>query len=351
MAAPETSPTVSIVIPCRNEEKYIGEVLENILQQSYPKDRLEVWVVDGASTDRTAEVVRAYSRRHSFIHLLENPDRYVPHAMNRGIRAARGDVIVRMDAHAGYPPNYVEELVTHLRRLKADNVGGSIETLPADESRMAQAIAVAVSHPFGVGNSYFRTVGFGRRPRPVDTVPFGCYPRAVFERIGLYDEDLVRNQDDELNARLLRAGGKIYLLPWVRIRYYARRNLRGVAKMFYQYGYFKPLVNLKVGRPATLRQFVPLLFLLGLVLPLMGALGYPPLAWLSVGVLAAHALVNAVVSVRIARRRGQWRLVPYLWVVFLVIHLAYGWGYLRGIVDFLIFRKHRKRRLEAEITR
>ncbi len=345
-------PLVSIVIPCRNEATYIGSLLESVVRQTYPHDALEVLVVDGDSDDRTPEVVKGYHRRYPWIRLLHNPERYVPHAMNRGIRAAKGAVIIRMDAHADYPSDYVEILVRCLQELGADNVGGVLQTLPGADTLWAHAIALATSHPFGVGNAHFRIAsGDYKKPLLVDTVPFGCYPRSVFDRIGWYDEDLIRNQDDELNARLIRSGGKIFLLPWLRIRYYARKNLVDVARMFYQYGYFKPLVSLKVGRPATWRQFVPAFFVLGLLFPLMAALAYWPLMRISVAILALHSLVNAGVSGHIAWQKGRWKLWPYLWVVFLIIHTAYGWGYLRGMIDFYLLKKHRHQLLEAEITR
>ena len=346
-------PFVSIVIPVRNEEQYIGKVLESILAQSYPADRMEIVVVDGRSTDRTREVLQRYQQQHAFIRCIDNPDGYVPHAMNRGIRAAQGDVIVRIDAHAEYPKDYVQRLVEWLLRLKADNVGGVFVTLPGGQSDLSRAAALAMAHPFGVGNAQFRIVDSDdETPRLVDTVPYGCYPRSVFDRIGLYDEDLLRNQDEELNARIIQNGGKIYLIPAVKIYYYgSRRNLRSLARMFYQYGYFKPLVNMKLKRPASWRQFVPPAFVLALVLPLLGALLYRPLWGLSAAALLLHALVNAAVSFQIARTQKKWRLWPYLWTAFLTIHLAYGWGFLRGMVDFMLLKKHQKKRVDVALSR
>ena len=255
-------PAVSVVIPCRNEERYIGPCLDSLLECDYPLDRLEVLVVDGMSDDRTRDIVRQYAADHSFIRLVDNPKRITPCAMNAGVLAALGDVIMPMGAHAVYTQRYISRLVEALLETGADNVGGVLVTLPADDTATARALAIALSHPFGVGNSYFR-IG-ARERRIVDTVPFGCYRKEVFQRIGLFDEELVRNQDDELNGRLVRAGGRIMLVPEVESRYYARGSFGQVARMFFQYGYFKPLAAWKVGRVTSLRQVVPAAFVAGL---------------------------------------------------------------------------------------
>src|SRR2546423_14406266 len=178
--------------------------------------------------------------------------------MNAGIKEARGDVIMPMGAHAVYSPSYISQLVTALEETGADNVGGVLVTRPANETALARALAVGLSHPFGVGNSYFR-IGAAER-RLVDTVPFGCYRRAVFDRIGVFDEDLVRNQDDELNARLLKQGGRIMLIPEVVSHYYARGSPGPAARMVYPYGHFKPLAAPKGRQILTVRQVVAALF-------------------------------------------------------------------------------------------
>ena len=246
---------VSIIIPCRNEEAFIGKVLENIVHQDYPADLTEVFVIDGKSNDKTAEIIKGYSEKHSFIHYLENPQKIVPFALNKAIKQSSGEIIIRMDAHAVYPNNYVSKLVEGLADYKCENVGGVWITKPGNDSVKAKAIALATSHPFGIGNAYYRLPN--QKPKEVDTVPFGCYSRNVFDKIGYFDEELTRNQDDEFNARLIKNGGKIYLLPEIQIIYFAREKLRKISKMFYQYGLYKPLVNLKIGKPATLRQFAP----------------------------------------------------------------------------------------------
>lgn len=215
---------VSVVIPCRNEIMYIARVLESILDQNYPKEQMEVIVVDGMSIDGTVDILKEYQNKYSFIKYLENEMQVTPNAMNIGIRNATGDVVVRMDAHSIYPKNYISRLVEWLIWLDADNVGGSLITKPARDTLEAKAIAHAMSHPFGVGNAYFR-LGVNN-PKQVDTVPFGCYWRKVFDKIGLYDEDLVRGQDNELNSRLEQKGGKIFLVPDIKTEYFPRDTLK-----------------------------------------------------------------------------------------------------------------------------
>jgi len=191
-------PLVTAVIPCRNEARYIGPCLDSLIRCDYPKERLEVLVCDGLSEDGTRDVVAGYAARHSFIRLVDNPRRITPCAMNAGIREAHGDVIMPMGAHAVYSASYISRLVAALEETGADNVGGVLVTLPANETALARALAVGLSHPFGVGNSYFR-IGAAER-RLVDTVPFGCYRRAVFDRIGVFE---VLTMSDELKRLVI----------------------------------------------------------------------------------------------------------------------------------------------------
>jgi glycosyltransferase involved in cell wall biosynthesis len=333
-------PLVSIILPCRNEERYIGACLDSILATAYPLDRLEILVVDGMSEDRTRDIVARHADRHTAIRLLENRRRITPAALNTAIRAATGEVIVRMDAHGVYPREYLPGLVEALQASDADNVGGIIVTLPADDTAVARAIAVGLSHPFGVGNAYFR-IGVGA-PRWVDSVPFGCFRREVFERIGLFDEELVRNQDDEFNLRLIKHGGRILLLPKVQSYYFARRWLRDVARMYYQYGYYKPLVAKKLDRVMTLRQLVPGLFLLSLA----GTAALAP--WLPLARVAGAAIAGSYVAAVLgcvagAVRRTGWRCALALAAVFPTVHLSYGVGSLRGVLHHVLQPRRNRR--------
>lgn len=327
---------LSVICPIYNEERYIAKCIDSILSQDYLKDDLEVIFVDGMSTDKTREIVAEYARKYPFIRLVDNPDRIVPPAMNIGIRMAKGDVVIRLDAHATFPENYFSELTRNLVELGAENVGGVCRTLPVDDSIKARSIASVLSSSFGMGNSYFR-IG-ADSVMEVDTVPFGCFRRDLFDRIGYFDEQLIRNQDDEFNGRIIKNGGKIYLLPDIVIDYYARDTVAKVYKMFYQYGLFKPLVNKKLGSPATLRQFVPLCFTSGLILGPLTFLISPVFMWIYGLAIISYILTATIFSIKSAS--GVKHLLLQVWVYF-VVHFAYGWGYINGIVD-LMFKRDKK---------
>ena len=325
---------ISVVCPIYNEEKYIAKCIDSILEQDFPHDDMEVLFVDGMSSDRTREIVLEYTDKYKFIRLLDNPHRTSPYAMNIGIENAAGDTIFRMDAHAQYPYNYLSELYQKLQELpNAENVGGVCETLPCNDTNEAYAIAEVLSNSFGMGNSYFRT-GISEI-RKVDTVPFGCFHKSLFKRIGLYDTDLDRNQDDELNGRIIRNGGSIYIIPAIKIKYFARDKMEKVRKMFYQYGLYKPLVNKKLGAPATLRQFVPVLFLLGIVLGAVACYIWPTFRWIYLALACLYMLICFYIGIKNAvkhKRPSLAILIPY---ALFNTHISYGWGYLRGIFKIL----------------
>ena len=309
---------LSVICPIYNEEKYIAKCIDSILAQDYPKDDLEVIFVDGISSDRTREIVAEYSAKYPFIRLIDNPDRIVPPAMNIGIKASVGDIIVRLDAHAVFPQNYFSELVKNLHKLDADNVGGVCRTLPINDTSVCRSIAYVLSSSFGMGNSHFR-IG-ADSIKEVDTVPFGCFKRELFDRVGYFDEELTRNQDDEFNGRIIKNGGKIFLLPDLVIDYYARDTVAKVYKMFYQYGLFKPLVNKKLGQPATIRQFFPLLFVLGLILGPLTFLISSVFIWLYLGILLVYLTLSAIFSSKESRSLKE--VLIKIWVYF-VVHFAY----------------------------
>jgi glycosyltransferase involved in cell wall biosynthesis len=326
---------VSIIIPCRNEVGYIEHCLDSILAGEYPVDHLQILVADGRSTDGTREILESYTRRHPAVVLLDNPQGTTPSGLNAAIRAAGGSIVVRMDAHVLYPADYIRRLVDALHESGADNVGGVLETLPAEDTPIARAIALGMSHRFGVGNAHFR-VGLTER-REVDTVPFGCFRRDVFNRVGLFDEELIRNQDDEFNFRLIARGGRVLLLPDVSCRYFARPSLRQLSRMYYQYGYFKPLVVRKIGRVMTVRQLVPAL-LVG-TLTTLSLLGFHwPVARAGLAlVLALYA--GAILScVAVSVKTHGIRCGMALAVVFPVLHFSYGIGFLLGVLDHLLVR-------------
>ena len=331
-------PFISVIIPCRNEEGYIGTVLKNIQEQDFPADRMEIIVVDGESDDGTLGEIREIAKDDNRILILSNPRRIVPTALNLGIKKARGEIIVRMDAHCEYPKNYVSYLVENLQKLKADNVGITMRAYPRNNGQKAYAITKAISSPFGVGDSHHRTGT--SKPLEMDSVPFGCYWRKVFDEIGMFDEELVRNQDDEFNARLGKNGGKIILLPDIEIKYLARDTFGKIARMFYYYGFFKPLVNKKVGAPATIRQFVPPLFLLSLfAFMIISVINLQWGTWFGAITLLPYAILNLFVSFITAVKSGKTGILFYLFPLFFLIHISYGWGYIRGFVNFIVLNK------------
>jgi glycosyltransferase involved in cell wall biosynthesis len=337
-----TQPRVSVIVPCRRERPWIGACLDSILAGKYPLDRLEVLVVDGLSDDGTRDVIQSYTERFACVRLVDNTALTAPAALNAGIAVATGEVIVRMDAHSVYPSDYIARLVHWLEQSGADNVGGVCLTTPINDTALAKAVAAALSHPFGVGNSYFR-IG-SREPRWVDTVPFGCYRRSVFDRLGLFDAELVRNQDDEFNARLRRAGGRILLVPDITCRYMARGSLGKLFTMQLQYGYYKPLAAAKVGKPYTARQLVPPVFVaalagLGVFSIIMPMARLP---FVCLGAIYAAGTVASAISVR-----GRLGMMARLWLclAFPTIHFGYGAGYLAGIAG--VWRRGSKRRAPA----
>jgi len=332
---------ISIIIPCRNEELYIENTLNSIINNDYPLENLEILISDGRSNDKTREIVQDFEEKYIQIKLIDNPEKTVPYAMNYAIKEAKGEIIIRLDAHSIYPPDYISKLVYWIQELNADNVGGVWETTAANDTLEAKAIAYSTSHSFGIGNAQYR-ISNRLEPYEVDTVPFGCYKKEVFENIGLFDIDLTRNQDDELNARLIQNGGKIFLIPDLKIKYFARDTFSKMFKMFYQYGLFKPLVNLKLKQPATIRQFIPPLFVLFLVIGTLFSSVSVIFLYIYIIGISLYFGINILVSLMLSKKKKDIRLVIYLIISFTLIHVSYGIGYLKGILDFTIFKKHKK---------
>lgn len=317
-------PLVSVVIPMRNEAAHIHRCLDSVLAQEYPAERLEVIVVDGDSDDDSLAVLSGYGAR---LRVLRNPSRIVPTAMNIGIRAARGDIIARVDAHTVLESDYIRVGVETLQRTGADNVGGPMRSVGGGP--LGDAIALAMASRFGIG-AYFH---FAVEDREVDTVYMGMYPRGVFERIGLFDEELVRNQDDELNYRLRKAGGRIFITIRMRSRYQNRQSLRTLWRQFFQYGLWKIRVLQKHPRQMSPRQFVPPLFVLSVIIPALAAPWLRPARWLMVAALGAYATALLGAAATVARQHG-WRHFPRVLAAFAAMHLSWGSGFLVGAARF-----------------
>lgn len=319
-----TLPLISVIVPMRNEAGHIRACLDSILAQDYPRQCMEVIVVDGDSDDNSAEVLREYGDR---IRVLHNRARIVPSSMNVGIRAARGEIIARVDAHTLLAPDYLSVGVETLKRTGADNVGGPMHCVGGGP--VGDAIALAMASRFGIG-AYFH---FATGDREVDTVYMGMWPRRAFERIGLFDEELVRNQDDELNYRLRKAGGRIFITTRMCSRYQNRQSWTALRRQFYQYGLWKIRVLQKHPRQMSLRQFVPPAFVAALVATAVGSFFSSTLAALFVLAAGAYTAAVSLAAATVARRHG-WDRLPRLARAFATMHLSWGAGFLVGALRF-----------------
>jgi glycosyltransferase involved in cell wall biosynthesis len=346
---------ITIIIPCRNERDFIGRVLDSMESQEWP-DQWEIIVADGMSDDGTRAVLERYSRRNSRIRLIDNHSRTVSAGLNQAIFQARGDIVLRVDAHTEYAPDYVAQCVRALSSSGADNVGGPARTKA--EGIVQNAIAAAYSSPFSTGGAKFHDNSYEGY---ADTVPYGCWRKSTLERIGMFDEALVRNQDDELNLRLIRAGGKIWQSANIVSWYRPRNSLAALFRQYFQYGFWKWEVIRKHRIPASWRHLVPGTFVLANFALLAGAgvasltgdealSGYLLAIWLIEAVVYGVACVAA--SARLAGRH-EWKLLPLLPLVFATYHASYGLGFLTNILYHSLSRSGatQPNRLFTSLTR
>jgi glycosyltransferase involved in cell wall biosynthesis len=314
----------SVIIPIYNEEKHIRTCVESLLKQSYPKEQLEILFIDGKSTDRTAEILKEYIDQNKQFRLVINEKRTVPYAMNMGINQANGQYIIRLDGHSEYSSDYISLCIDYLKKTGADNVGG----LAIAKSRgfIGKVISIVLSSKFGVGNSSFRTNG---EEGYVDTVPFGAFRKDVFTRFGYYDTRLTRNQDIELNHRINKNGGKVYLTPDIKLYYYNRENLRGFMKQSYQNGYWNILTWYLCPGSLSLRHFVPFLFVMSfLLLPILYLLtGFIYFQYINLLVVALYLITNLIFSIQASQKNGLENLL-LLPLVYFLLHFSYGFGSL-----------------------
>ncbi len=325
----EEHPFVSILIPVRNEARYMPRCLQAIADQDYPSDNIEVLIADGMSDDGTSELLQDWASQAANRYVYQNPGKIVPTGLNILIPKAKGEVIIRVDGHCVIAPDYVSNCIRHLQSDGVDGVGGSMRSI--GEDHISQVTALAMSSKFGVGNSSFRTET--GQTKLADTVPFPAYTRAIIEKVGLFDEELVRNQDDEYNYRIREAGGKILLAEDVKSEYYSRGSLKKLWKQYFQYGFWKVRVLQKHPRQMSLRQFVPLAFVLALILTILLSL-LAPWGWKALPALVgAYLLANLSVSVVTASGQGEKKLL-LLPLAFAIIHLSYGLGFLLGLIKF-----------------
>lgn len=334
---------VSVVIPMRNEEKYIGQCLESVIASNFPPDRYEIIVVDGDSTDRSQEIVVEKQAKFSNLRLLPNPARVVPPAMNLGIRQARGRYIIRMDAHSEYPADYLANCVAELERTGAANVGGRWITRPGSNSDVAKAIAFITQNPLVVGNAQYR---LGKGDRYVDTVPFGAFRREVFDQVGLYREDLIRHQDYELNARIRQAGGKIFLSPRIHNVYYNVPTFRKFMHQAYVNGLWCSRTWLRYPVSFCWRHAVPLFFALGVLCVALLGVVFRPLFWPALGFLGIYLVACIFVGIRAAHEHGLKHLLLAPALMF-SYHFVYGISTLLGFFGAVPDRRRTRQRSVA----
>ncbi len=323
---------VSVIIPCYNEAETIHLVLESLLDQSYPLKDLEVVISDAMSEDDTRENIRKFIKTNPNLQVIvvDNPKRTIPAAVNTAAQAARGKYLVRMDAHSVPDRNYIAESVRLLKEGVAENVGGVWEIKPGENTCIARAIAAAASHPLGAGDALYR---IANKAAYVETVPYGAFSKDTFERVGRFDERLLANEDYEFNTRIRLSGGKIWLDPGIRCKYYARKNLSQLARQYWRYGYWKLRMLKRYPKTLRWRQAIPPFFTFGIILFTILALFSQFARIILASGLSLYVLVLALFSIMEALKRKD---ACYLNMIFafLVIHLCWGSGFLYSILDF-----------------
>lgn len=325
-------PTVSIILPIRNEVYFISRCLQSILEQDYYPECVEIIIIDGLSTDGTQSVIKTISNNypHRKIVLLKNPHHIFSMGFNIGLSHSKGDIIIMLGGHTEIGPEYISRCINYLEKYPdIDCVGGSIDTVA--ETSSSRAIALALGSPFGVGGVAFRTQS--NRFMSVDTVAFAAYRRSIFDEIGLLDEEMVRNQDDEFNYRLRANGGRVLLAPDIHLRYYSRATIRALWRQYFQYGLWKVRVMQKHPRQMRPRHFIPFIFVSTLAACLFSTTfytwGWTFFATLSIIYLTA----NILYSFRLVNR-SDWKYYFKLPIIFATLHLSYGFGFMFGLIKF-----------------
>jgi succinoglycan biosynthesis protein ExoA len=318
-------PRVTIAMPSFNEEHFIETCIRSVQAQDYPKDRIEILIADGRSTDRTRELIAALAAADPRIRMIDNPDRLQAPGLNRLVRESSGDVIVRMDVHCEYAPDYVRRCVEVLERTGADNVGGAQRAKA--KTSFQRALCAALGSPLGVGGAAYRSA---EAEGAVDTVFLGAFRRRVFETVGMWDPGAITNEDAELNQRILAAGGQVYLSRDIVVHYFPRGSFRSLAKQYWKYGRGRARTLLKLGRFPKIRPILPFLMVAG------GAtmIALPPLWPLATAAAATYLLATGAEAVRVGRSVGV-TAIPLVWAMFPVLHASHGAGFASGLLHYL----------------
>jgi glycosyltransferase involved in cell wall biosynthesis len=332
------SPKVSVIVPCYNEQSTILLMLKAFRAQTYPRAQMEVVIADGMSTDGTRTAIAAFQQEFPdlIVRVVDNVNRSIPSGVNRAIEAARGEIILRFDAHSKPYPDYVANCIAAHEAGRGDNVGGVWEIRPGAETWIASSIAAAAAHPLGVGDALYRHT---RRAAEVDTVPFGSFRRALIDRIGFFDESLLTNEDYEFNARIRNAGGKIWLDPSIRSVYFARASLSELIHQYWRYGFWKWRMLRRY--PATLRwrQALPPLFVLGLIGLSVLSIVLPLAGMLLAGGLLVYVSVLILAGLRAAAQQRKPSLLLGLPLAIAAMHVSWGSGFLWSALTSS-FKKH-----------
>ena len=330
-AANHQYPVVSLILPIRNEAEYILATLQSITHQDYPLDRMEILVVDGMSTDSTRNIVENFIHANPALNLemLVNPKKIVPPALNIGIKQSTGEYILWLSGHSELPEYYVSTVVEYLQRGDVQNVGGQV--VPVGRTYLERAIAMAISSPFFIGNSYFR---YGEEERLVDTVFPGAFPREIFDEVGYFDEELVRHQDYDFNLRLRNAGGKILYVPNLKVKYFPRSSMRALFKQYFQYGVWKVRVTQKSRQAFRIRHLAPTTLVFGFLIASLLALFVPSLRFYYGIGLGLYLLGTVVVSLLVSWQNKTWKYLPALPVIFSAIQFGWGSGFWWGAVKW-----------------
>lgn len=318
---------VSVIIPIYNEEQHIAKCLESLEKQTYPKDRLECILVDGGSKDKTLEIIDSFAQRMP-IKVFHNEKRLVTYALNIGVENAIGKYIVRFDAHSGYSPDYIEKCVYYLENTDADNVGGVAET--KGEGFIGEINADILSSKFGVGNSSFRTE---EKNGYVDTVPFGAYRREIFDKIGKFNPDLPRSEDNDFNSRIRESGGKVFLSTDIRFTYYCRNTVKGLLSQGIKNGNALFLTLKANPKAMSLRHYIPFLFVLSLIAMPIISIFLPFLWWAFAAEIFCYTVLNFYFSLFKGKKKYFFVKI-FLYPLF---HIVYGIGSLLGMLGIKLY--------------
>ena len=332
------TPFVSIIIPCKNEAVFIHDCVSSLLDNDYPKEFLEILIVDGMSTDGTSDIIEQCAKRSSIVSHIKNEKKTTPTSLNCGLTHARGDVIIRADCHAWYPSNYISSLVDALLQSGAHNVGGRLVTKPRRTTLLGKSIAAVLSHRFGVGNSPFRTIS--KEPREVDTVAFGCFKKEVFQKVGMYNEKLVRSQDIEFNKRIKAAGFKIMLFPSMYCVYFCPSTFFSFAKHSFINGIWSTLPLALTRVRFSLRHYIPCVFVLAFIVLITGSFFASPFRVLLALFVLLYATGTFMASASYAIKMRELMYIFTLPLIFATLHVMYGLGSLIGLIKAPFFTTH-----------